>query len=251
MSPAKQKFVSYIRVSTLKQGASGLGLESQQAVIAQHLAASGGVELAQYVEVESGKTDDRPQLEAALLHCRQTRSTLITAKLDRLSRNAEFLFKLHNAGVKFIALDMPEVTTLMLGVLATVAQHERETISARTKAALAARRARGLPLGTPRDLTAYAVAAGVKGRAALLGKVQKHAADMAPQIERARAEGGCTTLRCVASWLNDQGFVTLRGKQWTAAAVINVERRLLAGVARSSWILAGRRHAGASRPMDQ
>lgn len=227
MTPAKPKYVSYVRVSTEKQGRSGLGLESQQSMIAQHLAANGGVELAQYVEVESGKTDERPKLEAALLHCRQTRSTLITAKLDRLSRNAEFLFKLHNAGVKFVALDMPEVTTLMLGVLATVAQHERETISQRTKAALAARRERKLPLGTPRDLSAYAVAAGVKGRAALLDKVTKHAADMAPQIAAARA-GGCTTLQCVATWLNDQGFVTLRGKQWTPAAVLNVERRLAA-----------------------
>jgi DNA invertase Pin-like site-specific DNA recombinase len=130
--------------------------------------------------------------------------------------------------VKFLALDLPEVTTLTLGVLAVIAQHERELISARTTAALAARKARGLALGTPRDLSAYAANAGAKGRAALLGKVQKHALDMAPQIERARGEGGCTTLRCIAAWLNNQGFVTLRGKQWTPAAVLNVEHRLRA-----------------------
>ena len=228
MPPAKPKFVSYYRVSTIGQGRSGLGLEAQQATVSQYLAAHGGVELAAYVEVESGKVNARPQLEAALLHCRQTRATLLVAKLDRLSRNAAFLLNLRDAGVKFLALDLPEVTTLTLGVLAVIAQHERELISARTKAALAARKARGLALGTPRDLSAYAANAGVKGRAVLLGKVQKHAQDMAPQIERARAEGSCTTLRCVAAWLNGQGFVTLRGKQWTPAAVLNVEHRLRA-----------------------
>lgn len=228
MAPVKSKFVTYYRVSTIGQGRSGLGLEAQQLAVSQYLAAHGGAELAAYIEVESGKVNARPQLEAALLHCRQTRSTLLVAKLDRLSRNAAFLLNLRDAGVKFLALDLPEVTTLTLGVLAVIAQHERELISARTKAALAARKARGLPLGTPRDLSAYAATAGVSGRAALLDKVQRHAADLAPQIERARSEGSCTTLRCVAAWLNDQGFVTLRGRQWTASAVLNVERRLAA-----------------------
>ena len=231
MSPVKPKFISYHRVSTQRQGRSGLGLEAQQALVAGHIAAVGGVELAAYVEVESGKVNTRPQLEAALLHCRQTRSTLLVAKLDRLSRNVGFLMALRDAGVKFQALDIPDANTLTLTVMAAMAQHEREVISQRTTAALQARRARGLPLGTPRDLSAYAASAGVKGRAALLGKVQKHALDMAPQIERARGEGGCTTLRCVAAWLNDQGFVTLRGRQWTPAAVLNVERRL----PRRSW----------------
>ncbi|MGO9623238.1 MAG: recombinase family protein [Steroidobacteraceae bacterium] len=228
MSPAKPKFISYHRVSTDKQGRSGLGLEAQQATVKQYLASHGGVELAAYVEVESGKVDARPQLEAALLHCRQTRSTLLISKLDRLSRNVAFLFRLRDEGVKFQAIDIPDCNSLTLCVFAGMAQHEREIISQRTKAALMARRARGLPLGTPRDLSAYAASAGAKGRAALLGKVQKHALDMAPQIERARGEGACTTLRCIARWLNDQGFVTLRGKQWTPAAVLNVEHRLRA-----------------------
>jgi DNA invertase Pin-like site-specific DNA recombinase len=228
MSPAKPKFISYHRVSTDKQGRSGLGLEAQQATVSQYLAAHGGVELAAYVEVESGKIDARPQLEAALLHCRQTRAVLLISKLDRLSRNVAFLFRLRDEGVKFQAIDIPDCNSLTLCVFAGMAQHEREVISQRTKAALAARRARGLPMGTPRDLSAYAANAGAKGRAALLGKVQKHALDMAPQIERARGEGGCTTLRCIATWLNDQGFVTLRGKQWTPAAVLNVEHRLRA-----------------------
>jgi DNA invertase Pin-like site-specific DNA recombinase len=224
MSPDTQKFVSYYRVSTEQQGRSGLGLEAQQATVSKHLAAHGGVELASYVEVESGKVNERPQLQAALLHCRQAHATLLVAKLDRLSRNAAFLLSLRDSGAKFIALDLPEVTTLTLGVLAVIAQHERELISERTKAALAARKARGLPLGNPRDLSAYAAAAGVRGRAVLLARVRKHVADMAPLIAAARADG-YTTLRRIATRLNDQGFVTLRGKRWTAWAVRNVEMR--------------------------
>src|SRR6202034_2959368 len=124
-----------------------------------YLKAHGGVELASFTEVESGKDNARPQLTAALLRCRQTRATLLVAKLDRLSRNAAFLMNLRDSGVKFQALDIPEANTLTLGVMAVLAQHEREIISARTRAALAARRARGLPLGTPRDMSPYAARA--------------------------------------------------------------------------------------------
>jgi DNA invertase Pin-like site-specific DNA recombinase len=223
MSPSKPKFVTYYRVSTQDQGRSGLGLEAQQATAKQYLAAHCGVELASYTEIESGKIDSRPQLEAALLRCRQTRSTLLVAKLDRLSRNISFLFRMRDEGVKFQAIDIPEANTLTLGVFAAMAQHEREIISARTKAALAARKARGLPLGTARDLSAYAASAAVKGRASLLAKAKKHAEEITPQIEAARA-AGCASLRQVAAWLNEQGIVTHRNKQWTAAAVRNAER---------------------------
>jgi DNA invertase Pin-like site-specific DNA recombinase len=223
MPPIKPKFVTYYRVSTQDQGRSGLGLEAQQATAKQYLSAHGGIELASYTEVESGKVDARPQLEAALLRCRQTRSTLLVAKLDRLSRNIAFLFRMRDEGVKFQAIDIPEANTLTLGVFAAMAQHEREVISARTKAALEARRARGFALGTPRDLSAYADSAGAKGRASLLAKAKKHAGEITPQIEAARAEG-CVSLRQVSAWLNEQGIVTHRGKQWTAAAVRNAER---------------------------
>jgi DNA invertase Pin-like site-specific DNA recombinase len=227
MAPSKPKFVTYYRVSTKDQGRSGLGLEAQQATAKQYLAAHGGIELASFTEVESGKVNSRPQLDAALLRCRQTRATLLVAKLDRLSRNMAFLFRLRDemiaGGMKFQALDIPEANTLTVGIMATLAQHEREIISARTKAALEARKARGLSLGTPRDLSAWAASAAVKGHESLLAKAKKYAGDIAPQIEAARAEG-CVSLRPIAAWLNAQGIVTHRGKQWTAAAVRNVER---------------------------
>src|SRR5580698_1045756 len=104
MAPAKSKFVSYYRVSTQKQGRSGLGLEAQKSAVESYLRTHGGVELASYTEVESGKDNARPQLQAALLRCRQTRATLLVAKLDRLSRNTGFLMNLRDSGVKFQAL---------------------------------------------------------------------------------------------------------------------------------------------------
>ena len=227
MVPQSSKFVSYYRVSTAKQGRSGLGLESQKAAVETYLRQHSGVELASFVEVESGKLNARPQLEAALLRCRQTRATLLVAKLDRLSRNASFLLNLRDSGVKFQALDIPEANTLTLGILATLAQHERELISARTKAALAARRARGLPLGTPRDLSAYAKRAGRMGRAVNTAKARERAQEIAPQIAEARA-AGYTSLRQIAEFLNAREITTPRGKAWTATAVRNAEALLSA-----------------------
>lgn len=223
MVPSKPKFVTYYRVSTERQGRSGLGLEAQQHDVQQHLARIGGVELASYTEVESGKIADRPQLAAALLRCRQTRATLLVAKIDRLSRNAAFLFNLRDSGVKFQALDIPEANTLTLGVMIVMAQHERETISKRTRDALAARRARGLPLGTPRDLSAYQPQASRLGSIANHAKAQDRAREIAPALEEARAQG-CASLRQVAAYLNAQGIQTPRGRLWTATAVANAQK---------------------------
>lgn len=223
MTPVKPKLVTYYRVSTQKQGRSGLGLEAQQAAVTEYMKANGGVELASFTEVESGKINTRPQLEAALLRCRQAHATLLVAKLDRLSRNAGFLFNLRDSGVKFQALDIPEANTLTLGVMAVLAQHEREIISARTKAALAARRARGLPLGTPRDLSRYSARASAIAKGVNSEKARKRAAVVAPAIEYARSVG-CSTLRQVAAHLDGLGVTTPRGRKWTPTAVANAER---------------------------
>jgi DNA invertase Pin-like site-specific DNA recombinase len=183
--------------------------------------------VASFTEVESGKINGRPQLQAALLRCQQSHATLLVAKLDRLSRNASFLLSLRDSGAKFQALDIPEANTLTLGVLAVLAQHEREIISARTKAALAARKARGLPLGNPRDLSAYARRASRLGCAAKAAKALERAKLIAPQIEAARTDGK-NSLRQIASYLNEREITTPRGKAWTATAVANTLRLLAA-----------------------
>ncbi len=225
MVPAKSKFVTYYRVSTQRQGRSGLGLEAQKTAVNDYLAAHDGRELASYTEIETGKANDRPQLTAALLRCRQTGAMLLVAKLDRLSRDAAFLLNLRSSAVKFQALDIPDANTLTVGVMASMAQHERELISKRTREALAARKARGLPLGTPRNLSAYAAQASRKGAAAVKAKARARVREIAPAIEAARAEG-CASLRTVAAYLNERAITTPRGRQWTATAVANAVRML-------------------------
>src|SRR6266404_4008447 len=140
---ATGKFVSYLRVSTQKQGESGLGIEAQRTAVAEYLNGGRWKLLAEYVEVESGKHNERPQLAAATTLAKATGATLIVAKLDRLARNVHFISCLMESGVDFVAADMPMTNKLTVHVLAAVAEHEREMISQRTKAALAAAKARG------------------------------------------------------------------------------------------------------------
>src|SRR5215831_2006202 len=148
---AKMKFVAYYRVSTAKQSRSGLGLEAQRTTVQAYV--KDGRIVCEYVEVESGKRDNRPELSKAVECARREGATLIIAKLDRLARSVAFIFVLRDSGVRFIACDMPEANTLTIGLIAALAQHERELISERTKAALAAKKARGCVLGTPGNLT--------------------------------------------------------------------------------------------------
>ena len=150
-------YVSYYRVSTDAQGQSGLGLESQQSAVEAFIRSKGDDArlLASYIEVESGKKDDRPQLAAALAFAKAKKATLIIAKLDRLSRKAAFLLNLRDSGVDFEALDCPQMNTLTLGVMAVFAQFEREQISARTKAALQVAKSRGVRLGNPQGAKAF------------------------------------------------------------------------------------------------
>src|SRR5918993_4311163 len=149
---AKGSYVSYLRVSTDRQGRSGLGLEAQRKTVEDFLNGGRWNLIAEFVEVESGKRDDRPKLAEALALCRVHNATLVIAKLDRLSRDAAFLLGLQKAGVRFVAADMPEANEPVVGVMAVVAQAERKMISARTKAAMAAAKARGVQLGRPENL---------------------------------------------------------------------------------------------------
>src|SRR5262245_26576438 len=144
------KWVSYIRVSTDRQGKSGLGLEAQRKAVDDYLNGGSWKLAAEFVEIESGKRSDRPQLMAALAACKKLRARLVIAKLDRLARNVNFISGLMETGVEFIAADMPFANKLTIHILAAVAEHEREAISARTKAALAAAKARGIKLGGPK-----------------------------------------------------------------------------------------------------
>ena len=157
---ADGRYIAYYRVSTQRQGDSGLGLEAQQHAVTDFLNGGKWCLLGSFTEVESGKVDERPELAKALAACRVKNATLVIAKLDRLSRNAHFLLGLRDAGVHFICADMPEATEFTIGILALVAQHEREAISKRTREALQAAKRRGVKLGNPANLTPTARALG-------------------------------------------------------------------------------------------
>jgi DNA invertase Pin-like site-specific DNA recombinase len=223
-----KSYVGYLRVSTARQGRSGLGLEAQEAGVAAFIASKGDDAklLASYVEIESGKRDDRPELAKALDHAKLTGSTLLIAKLDRLSRDAHFLLGLQKAGVAFTACDMPDANNLTVGIMALVAQQEREAISTRTREALKAAKARGVKLGCPNG------AKHLRGRgfnllgvAALKAAADERAKGLAATIEALKAEG-VTSANAIAGALNSRGYATRRGGKWTARSVLNVTARL-------------------------
>src|SRR5262245_39203750 len=141
-------FIGYLRVSTKQQGDSGLGLDGQRTALESYVKQVKGTLVTVYVEVESGKRADRPQLAKAIAHAKRSKATLCVAKLDRLSRNVEFLARVMNSGCEFAAVDMPSANRFMLHVMAAVAEHEAKAISDRTRAALAAAKARGMLLGS-------------------------------------------------------------------------------------------------------
>jgi DNA invertase Pin-like site-specific DNA recombinase len=215
------RFVSYLRVSTDRQGKSGLGLKAQRESVTRYLNGGEWTLLGEFVEVESGKRDDRPQLAAALEYCKLTGATLVVAKLDRLARDAHFLLGLQKAGVEFVATDMPHANRLTVGIMAMVAEEEARMISARTKAALAAKKAQGHKLGGYR-LGAPKVD-GTLGTAAKKRKADEFAAAVGPITAALRDEG--LSLRAIASALKDRGIRTPQGGAWTATAVRNVLAR--------------------------
>lgn len=221
---AQGSFVAYYRVSTAKQGASGLGLEAQQAAVRDYLNGGSWKLLAEVTEVESGKRSDRPKLEEARRLCRLHGATLIIAKLDRLSRNARFLLELQESGVDFVAVDMPSANKLTVGIMALVAQDEAERISARTKAALAAAKARGVKLGGKRGVE-LTEATREAGRAAQTARAKARAADRAVTIKELQAQG-ITSLGAIAKALNERGIPTARGGKWSAVQVSRVMTKL-------------------------
>jgi DNA invertase Pin-like site-specific DNA recombinase len=238
--PAVERFVSYLRVSTEGQGQSGLGLEAQRKAVSRFVRGQDGRVLREYVEVESAKRSDRPQLRLALDHAKATGATLVIAKLDRLSRNVAFIANLMDSGVDFVAADMPMANRLTVHVLAAVAEHEREMIGARTKAALnsikdqiaangsyVSRRSGNMitRLGNPhgaKNLAGYGNGAAVQ---ALQRRADEFAADVLPIIDAVR-EDGHTSLQAIARELNVRGILTPRGGEWTATSVRNVLLRI-------------------------
>jgi len=205
------KYIAYYRVSTKAQGDSGLGLEAQKNLVAPYA----GDVVHSFTEIESGKKDNRPQLEAALGMCRELGAAILIAKIDRLSRDAAFLLTLRKSGVDIVAADMPNAGTLEFGVRAVVAQHEREEISRRTKAALAAARDRGTKLGSPNP-SAGGRASGATRRA----KTQALAAKVLPTITALR-DGGAS-YASIANRLNETGVKPANGNTWHSTTVRNL-----------------------------
>jgi DNA invertase Pin-like site-specific DNA recombinase len=213
------KRIAYYRVSTTAQGVSGLGLEAQRKAVRDF---NGGDLIEEFTEVESGKRNDRPQLEAALAACRKHKATLLVAKLDRLSRNASFLLKLRDSKVDFKAVDMPEADRFTVGIMALVAEREAETTSKRTREALAAAKARGVKLGNPHQQSREE--AGRLGRDVVMAQANKFAENVLPIIDAIRTSG-IKTLQGIADSLNARGIQTRRGGDWHPMTVRNILKR--------------------------
>ena len=221
------RVVAYYRVSTLRQGQSGLGLEAQRQAVLSFCQSRGWEVIAERTEIESGKNDNRPQLAAALHQAKITGATLVVAKLDRLSRSVAFLSALQDSGAKFIAADMPEANELTVHIMAAVAQAERQAISKRTQEALRAAKAAGRKLGNPNGAEALRRAA--KGNSAAIAKVKAgadhHAQDLAPIIADIQS-AGMTSLAVIAAELNARHIQTRRGGQWHPSSVRNLLSRM-------------------------
>jgi predicted site-specific integrase-resolvase len=239
---SQRNLVAYYRVSTEKQGRSGLGLEAQQEAVRSYLNGGAWTLVAEVVEVESGKKNDRPRLAEALRLCRLHGAVLIIAKLDRLARNVAFISNLMESGVEFTAVDFPQANRLTVHILAAVAEHEREMISKRTKDALASKRAfyarltdqekaelrlrgKATQLGGNRGKVHLVAKKGAEAsRVVRSGKADRRAADVAPIIHELQAGG--SSLRRVAAALNDRHIPTSRGSRWTATQVARVMNRV-------------------------
>jgi DNA invertase Pin-like site-specific DNA recombinase len=220
-SPPATRFIAYYRVSTTQQGRSGLGLEAQHQAVHAFI---GSAPHHEFTEVESGKRSDRPELLRALELAELSGATLIVAKLDRLSRDVEFLSRLQKSPVRFIFADMPFADSFMIGIMAQVAQWEREQISKRTKAALQVAKARGRTLGGDRGNLASCSTDGALASAESRLRVSRaRSSKVLAHVAQAQQEGH-RSYRAIAGYLNRSGIRTSRGKPWQANSV----RRLAA-----------------------
>lgn len=216
---AARRFVAYYRVSTDRQGRSGLGLEAQQKAVMDYLNGGAWELVGEFVEVESGKKSDRPELARALDACRKHKARLVIAKLDRLSRNLAFVATLMESGVEFVAVDNPHANKLTIHILAAVAEHEREAISERTKVALAAAKARGTRLGTPDPAGAVK-----RMHAAKKARTERFASNVLPIIREVQGAGH-TSYNAIAGQLNARKVATARGGRWTHVQVGQILER--------------------------
>lgn len=213
-------YTAYLRVSTTKQGIDGLGMAAQE----QAIKAYNGNVIATYIEVESGKRKNRPELMKALDNCKLTGSTLIVAKLDRLARNVHFISNLMESKVDFACCDFPEASPLTLHILSAFAEHEAKAISARTKAALAQAKLRGVKLGNP-NLTKEGMARGtIEGVKKIKEMADSFAQLVRPTIEAMKNQK--MSLQQISRELNLLNVKSARGKQWTARTVKNILERL-------------------------
>jgi DNA invertase Pin-like site-specific DNA recombinase len=224
MKPENTRYVAYYRVSTKRQGQSGLGLDAQRQAVGTYLLGVRGHLVGEFTEIEHAtrRGNNRPQLAAALGLCRVHGATLIIAKLDRLARNVAFISNLMESNVEFTACDFPKANRLTIHILASVAEHEAEMISTRTKLALAAAKRKGVQLGGDRGNTHLIFRKGNRASAKVRSELaQRRAADLLPVIEQIRAEGA-TSLRQIADVLNKRGIPSARRGPWSAVKVSRV-----------------------------
>jgi DNA invertase Pin-like site-specific DNA recombinase len=207
--------VPYYRVSTVRQGNSGLGLEAQRVSVESYRKSVSGDVIHEFTEVESGKKSSRPKIREAIQLCKQTGATLVVAKLDRLARNVAFTSQLMESGVEFIACDCPSANRMTVHILAAVAENEALLISKRTKESLAAAKARGTTLGNPSSRLAA-----VKGNKSNVKAAADHAATVLP-IAKAKRDAGWT-LEQIAHHLTGKGYLTRYGKAWSTTAVLRL-----------------------------
>ncbi len=218
---AQPRYIAYYRVSTAAQGRSGLGLEAQQAAVTAYLQGRDHDLAGQFIEVESGRNSERPRLGEALALARKLKATLVIAKLDRLARSVSFIANLMDAGVEFVACDMPAANRLTLHIMAAVGEAEARMISERTVAALAAAKARGVRLGNPTNLPDAQAA----GHETLVKQADEHAAKVVGTIKEI-VRAGTVSVHKIADKMNERGVPTRRGGAWSGTSVSNMIKRV-------------------------